>query len=216
MDAGPIDAPVDAPPDVGPPDAPPPDAHVCFSNGTCHPLHDASCGCQYSEASFDYACGRAGRSPVGGTCDTSADCGAGLACSRFTRDAVGQCRRLCAADADCGAGEGCAMLERLSVSCAGLCLPLAECDVLAQNCAGDEGCYWVTDSETGREHTFCNLEGTAEPDDLCFDDPTACGRGYLCARLFSVANCEPVCDEDADCLSFERCRLSPGGVGYCY
>jgi hypothetical protein len=219
-DGGPIDAsvstPTDAgPPDAGPPDAGPPDARVCGASGSCHPLFDADCGCQYSETSFDYACGRSGSSRAGGACDTPADCAAGLTCSRFTNDARGQCRPLCDEDADCGAGEGCAMLARLSISCAGLCLPLSECSVLAQNCAGDEGCYWVTDSQTGREHTFCNREGTAEPDDLCFDDPTACGRGYLCARFISIPHCDRACDEDADCASFERCRISAGGVGHC-
>jgi hypothetical protein len=212
-DAGPPDSGVDAAThDAGPSDAGP----HCAPSGSCHPLYDASCGCGYSATTFDWACGRAGTTAAGGNCSTSADCRAGLICSRRTTAAAGQCRRLCDEDADCGTGEGCAQVGDIAVSCSGYCLPLAQCNIDMQNCATGQGCYYLADGARGFE--FCNRAGTAAAQASCFRDPTACMRGYVCGNSLGdpmYDRCHHTCSTTTDCTSETCTGTAPSGHTYC-
>jgi hypothetical protein len=205
------------PPDAGPPDA----GRVCGRNGECHPLYDASCRCGYSSMTYDWACGRSGSRGLGASCDLRSDCGAGLLCARQASAARGQCRRLCDEDSDCGAGEGCARIDTIVISCAGYCLPLDECSLVAQDCGSGRGCYWLRDETAGgREHVFCNRAGTAAEDELCFDDPTACVPGTLCAaRLDGLTyghRCRGLCASDDSCEVGDRCvGTTADGARFC-
>lgn len=203
--------------DAGPPDAGPTDAgRTCGRSGTCHPLYDASCRCGYSATAFDWACGRSGTGVVGGVCTTSANCGAGLWCSRRTNAASGTCRRLCDEDTDCGASEACAQIDDISVSCSGYCLPLSECSIVDQDCGSGRGCYWLVDG--AREHNFCARAGTAEANDSCYSDPTACMAGYVCASRLGMmyARCHETCTTSSSCPGSETCdNMTAAGEGYC-
>lgn len=201
--------------DAGPPDA----GRVCARDGECHPLYDASCRCGYSSTTYDWACGRAGGRSLGGSCDAMADCGPGLVCTRGTNAARGQCRQLCDEDSDCAAGEGCAQIERSTISCAGYCLAFDECSLVAQDCGSGRGCYWLYDVAAAREHVFCNRAGNEPDNGFCFDDPTACVPGRVCAaRLDGQAyghRCRALCTTDDDCEAIERCAETTAGERFC-
>lgn len=226
-DAGTPDAFVPRP-DAGPRDAgSPPDSGIdagqdagpsCPVSGSCHPLFDWSCGCGYSDTTYQWSCGSAGSSPLRGACDTWPDCGPGLLCTRETNAARGWCRTLCDEDADCAPGSACARVGD-SIACAGYCLPLSECSLVWQECGAGRGCYWLRDARAaGREHVFCNRAGTALEGDLCFDDPTACAPGLVCAArpAGSVFFCRRLCSSDADCVGGERCSGTAASYRYCY
>lgn len=212
VDAGESDA---ATADAAVVDAAVGDAGSCRATG-CHPLYDASCRCGYSATTADWACGRSGTGGVGAACDTTAMCGAGLFCSRRTNDARGQCRRLCDEDADCATGEGCASVGNFGVSCAGMCLPLAQCNLDTQNCPAGQSCYWLHDTAAMREHQFCNRTGTITGVSLCFDDPTACAEGSICARVILSSRCTPICSTDGDCSGGYACTgTTASGSRFC-
>ncbi|MFK7984702.1 MAG: hypothetical protein AB8I08_01645 [Sandaracinaceae bacterium] len=190
----------------------------CAPLDGCNPLYDQSCGCGYSNTTFDWQCGRSSGSGSGGSCDTSADCGVGLFCPRTTNDGAGVCRRFCDEDEDCGEGEGCALMGEITgVRCAGFCLPLEECSLRLQNCGAD-ACYWLRDPSSGRDHRFCNPEGSGPPNDFCNEDATACDRGLVCVRRPARAGrCSEVCETDTGCTDVRRpsCSGVAGDEMYC-
>jgi hypothetical protein len=217
IDAGPPDSGADAAThDAGAADA----GMHCAPSGSCHPLYDAACGCGYSATTFDWACGRAGTAAAGGNCTTSADCRAGLICSRRTMAASGQCRQLCDADADCGTAEGCAQIGHIAISCTGYCLPLAGCNIDAPTCAAGQVCYYLVDGARGFE--FCNRAGTAAGGASCLGDPTACMPSYVCGNSLGdpmYDRCHHVCGRtpfDCAAVGTETCvGRTPSGHMYC-
>lgn len=172
-------------------------------------------------------------------CHTSADCGAGSACSLFGGGATiggleGFCVGRCSADDACIAGETCTDGMRVDASGAtvatpGQCVPrcsgVGAVGPASGGCARDEVCLA---DHPGASYGFCEPAdrfcGATDARSLPAAS-TECATGWVCdetlagraGRHDDVADghCTPACASDADCAGRGACVTTGSLAGLC-
>ena len=217
-----IDAPIV--PDASSVDASPMDAEADAGQpcpAACDPTGSAREGCVAGvcvlQDDAPFCAPMPGRGMEGASCESTEQCGAGLAC--FLKRTGGVCGRICCRAAPaCGEEERCGgpgqLVDRTEVAY-GECLPIRACDVLdPEGCELGEACY-ITSS---MGDTGCREAGDAGVGEMC-TEPQDCARGLTCSGFFEMT-CARICSLERDeCPADEgRCvryAQSPPGTGLC-
>ena len=139
------------------------------------------------------------KSPVGGTCKTSADCVSGL--DICNEDPGGQCTKDCKVDADCAAFPG-AVCEPGGGHCYQKCTSNSDCTRAGYACVGGDG-----------DHKFCDPKHIAGE---------SCTSAADCADGLNICNedpggqCTKDCNSQADCDGAEGAVCETNRPGHCY
>lgn len=164
-------------------------------------------------------CQPAGTFPVGGPCQTAADCAAGLGCEAVDGQG-GICRQYCCSNfAPCAPGTYCE--SRPMADSAGteerspkipVCVPATNCELLNDStCPAGLTCTIVREDGT----TSCVEPGLGRA-----KSPCPCAPGYVCSML--TYECKKLCrieSAEQDCGAGARCQggsmAYPAGFGVC-
>ncbi len=157
-------------------------------------------------------CIAAGAGALNDACSQSSDCGAGLLCAGPDEDDTQSCLELCDSGEQCEDDRECVPLPNSGN--AGVCVDLEPCDLIAQNCGRDEGCY------LGQTGPVC-APAPSDPADegqRC-GVPRGCAPGLLCVgEDESSTVCRAACDLQAPaCAGARQCAPLEGveGTGVC-
>ncbi|MFO0756603.1 MAG: hypothetical protein U0359_08940 [Byssovorax sp.] len=155
-------------------------------------------------------CGQAGEFAAGDPCETSAHCGAGLAC--VSTPSGGVCRAYCCDKLeDCDPDTYCAPRDMAGGSVKiPVCVPVKKCQPLDDStCDMGQTCTVVRDDGT----TSCVDLGAGTRGEGC-----PCASGYVCSKVNNT--CLKLCHlgNDADCMG-GTCQGGvmgyPEGIGIC-
>lgn len=182
------------------------DASDC-SESPCR-IATPQCGCGAGLACVSSAgvrtCAAPGTAGDGELCTTSADCAAGLNCSKFgARAPPGICIEYCTTAADCTGGGSCTQMlppEPMLGLCSFSCDPVAQ-----TGCPGGTACYLfavlsVPDAIPSLASSCTTPSGLAEG--AACTRPRDCAPGLTCVPVGAETVCVPQCVVGgAPCLS---------------
>lgn len=186
----------------------------------CNPMCDESCGevetCTYSAGAF--LCAVKGQVAVNDACDpVDSPCARG-ACLTPAGGGPRVCRELCLDNDDCSGTAACNVILSVDFDVRACGAPLETCELLVQDCAPGEGCYFA-----GDKGNVCLPAGPGSQDSPC-TYTNDCAAGHTCMPVDGVEICVKLCDID-DATAALACETSCDetyggitnlpGLGYC-
>ena len=202
----------------------------CVPGDVCGILDGSACGDEMQCRLFPQegqdltvACREQGEGALNSDCTMDFDCGPGLVC--YNDRCLQYCchsrgdansHMVCPEDAFCVLNYTSEEPDNTPLPY-GACVPQTGCDLIAQDCAGEDvGCYLLTRGTEASGYCLETAASAGQKGAACSAN-NDCAAGLLCV---GDGKCAPICDKNAEdvCDEGENCNdleTAPENIGVC-